>query len=1316
MIEFYTALHNHSQYSSAVLRFPDAIGSVGDSMQWCYENGLRGYSITDHQTVAGYVDMEKAITGADGKERNIGIDRPFQHIFGNEFYLISEDEDNLRFTEDKRPYYWHYVVNVLDEIGLKQMYELSSRAWLRGYTYKGLFRRPSYYSDFEEVVGKDPGHLVVSSACLGGYLPKCILNEDMKSAKQFIEWNQQVLGKDCFFLECQPCYKNNEEQIKVNKALWNIHEKTNVPIIVTTDAHFMRPEQKFIHTAFLKSKDGGDSREGEDFYATAHLFTPKELRETLYNCDFNDEQIDTLFSTTNSIADRVQPISLKKKTRVPALPSLPQFEIKGYYKDSYKKYKYIDYYANSKDNYERYYYSQVEKGLKEYQNTHDIDIEKYLNQINTEMEQVKGLGDVFDGERMADYFTVVQKVVDLIWEEGESLVGIGRGSAGCYLTNKLLGITGIDPLLPETEEFYPWWRFCSIARSDSIFDIDIDIQSFKKEKIIKAIKDYFGWRRVTQVVTWGTLTAKAAMIKAGKGLGISEDVIGYINSLIPVKRGATYTLSDCVYGNKKKEREKVPTFIAEVSKYEGLLETAMAFEGMIVSSGVHAGALNILKSDFTETGSVMVSANGAIVSQFDLHQAEYCGDLKMDLLSIDALECIDTSIELLEDNGLIKPLKNRRETYNYYFGYDAIEKDNKEMWKLLPTMVNAFQYDSRAGKEALNKIGATNLTELTLVNGLMRLAVPDGEQPMDMYVRYRKNINEWYQDMTKYGISQEEQEILKELLGNYCGMMIAQSTMMSVLMDERVCGFTLKEADKARKAVAKKSPEALAQTEKTLYEKGYACGRSKAFLDYLWNVQIEMSKSYAFDFSHSHEYSTECLQELNIYWKYPKVYWNAAVVITQAQTKDERENSSNAIDYGKIAKSIYKARESKIYVDPPSAQNSGLSFTVNAENETILYGLGAIAGINNDIANQIISNRPYTSFKDFYAKNSYDGSLITPSKFIQLIKAGCFDEFEPNRIKVMKQYIVLSTPTKSELTIQNLPEIMRIGAKLPKELTAPYNFKRYVCSKQFLYGNHPQFKSKKLYWLDDKALRYFNTNCRNELQEGVDWFEQDDMTLIVDKAIEKLFKPVMDTLKEYINRPEFIKEYNKCVYRAKYGDMVPNQDPNHWSFETCSFFAHEHELTKLDTERYDIVPFDELPEEPRFINKKMGKREWKQYELAQIAAIVIDKNDSNHLLTVLDINNNVVQCKFDNNSYSWYKQQISVPDGKGGKTVVDPSWFKRGQGLILTGYRYGESDFKVKSYKSSVYRKKVKKIESIDNETGEIVVKSNRYGYEDEEK
>lgn len=477
-----------------------------------------------------------------------------------------------------------------------------------------------------------------------------------------------------------------------------------------------------------------------------------------------------------------------------------------------------------------------------------------------------------------------------------------------------------------------------------------------------------------------------------------------------------------------------------------------------------------------------------------------------------------------------------------------------------------------------------------------------------------------------------------------------------------------------------------------------------------------MSKSYAFDFSHSHEYSTECLQELNLYYFYPKIYWNAATVITQAQTEDERDNASTAVDYGKIAQSIYKARKNDIIVNAPSIQESGLTFSINDNETSILYGLGAIAGINVNIASQIISNRPYASFADFYDKNAYTGSLVTNSKFITLIKAGCFDEFEPNRIKVMKQFIVLSTPTKSSLTMANLNEALRIGAKPPRQLIVPYNFKHYVCSKQFFYGAHPNFKSKKLYWLDDKAMRYFNSYCIGSLREDVDWWrDEEGLTIVVDKALDKLFAPTMNQLKEYINTPEFLELFNKKLYLTKYNELLPNQDPNHWSFEATSFYSQEHELANIDKERYSITPFDELPEEPEFIIKKSGNREWKQFAISRIAGVVIARSDNNHLLTVLDMNNNVVQCKFDGFHYAKYKAQISIPDGKGGETVVDTSWFKRGQPIILAGVRTGENEFRVKVYKNSIFDKRVIKILKVDNNTGELELQYERYNESEEE-
>lgn len=1302
MVETYATLHCHSEYSNGLLGFTDSINKIPAMLNWCYNNGVYAMALSDHEGVSGYVELEQEAT-------KLPTDKPFKHIFANEIYLISEGENDLINDPEAKVSYWHFLLIALDEIGVKQIYELSSRAWLRSYFYKGLRRRPTFYSDLQEVIGANKGHVVGSTACLGGQLPKYILQDSKRDELRFIKYCKSIFGADYFFLECQPCYSDNEEQLKVNQELWRLHEETDTPIIVTTDAHYLTKDQRAIHAAFLRSKDGGDGREPDKFYATTHFFTPQELRETLYISGFNDNQIDVMFSNTIKIADMAQTFSLKQTTKVPSLPNLPDFKVQHYYRDYYDQFQFIKYFALSDDPYERYYYYQVEKGLHEY---NPESIEYYLNQVNTEMEQVKGLGEIFDHQRMSDYFTVVQKVADLIWSEGDSLVGIGRGSAGAYVTNKLLGITGIDPLLPEINDFYPWWRFCSVARSDSIFDIDIDIQSFKKDRIIEAIRNYFGERRVCQVVTWSKLSAKTAIERACRGLDIPNDTSAYLRSLVPMKRGNIYSLNDCLYGNKDKGYEKVNGFKKELEEYPGLLETALAFEGLIISSGVHAGALNVLKSDFTDTGSLMVSSNGAIINQFDLHHGEYCGQLKFDLLSIDALENIRACMDLLIEHGRIEWQGSLRETYNHYLGYDVIEKDDPEMWALLPTMTAAFQYDSRAGKEALNKIGATNIIDLTLANGLMRLAVPEGEQPMDMYIRYRDNIQEWYDDMTEYGLTEEEQSIYKRLLSKYSGMCISQETMMVMLMDEEVCGFTLKEADKARKAVAKKSASALIETEERLYRKGAEIGRSQKFLDYLWRVQIEMSKSYAFAFSHSHEYSTECLQELNLYWKYPKVYWNTAVVTVQSQTGDQRENTTISTNYGKISQSIYKAKQSDITILPPLVNSSGISFEPNEEDGSILFGLGAISGINVAIAQQIINNRPYKSFVDFFQKNSYTGSLITNTKFIQLIKAGCFDEFNPNRIKVMKQYFVLSTPKPQQLTMANMNNIkVVLGSRMNnKSVFGEYNFYKYVTNSRFLYGQHPKFKSKKLYWLDNRAYKYFVQHCMDLGQVDVDYWEENDKTIVVDKWLEKIFKPSFERIKEYINTSEFIDEYYKANLRKKYNEALPNQDPNHWSMESVSYYADGHELGDINYGMYNLTKFSDIPEEPVFIERTARGRTWRQFELYAICGTVIDKNDNNHFFSILTPENEVVNCKMSQGAFAHYKSQLSdTIDGK--KIVIEKPWIARGSLLIVSGYRRGD-DFSVRKYKNSVYQHQLQRIVKV-NKDGTADIQTERYGAEE---
>ena len=286
MIDTYTSLHNHSEYSTAVLGFTDSINRIPEMLQWCYDNNLYGMALSDHEGVSGWVELEQ-------EANKLPKDKPFKHIFANEIYLISEEENNLIHDNEAKVNYWHFLLIALDDIGVKQIYELSSRAWLRSYMYKGLRRRPTFDIDVEEIVGSNPNHIVGATACLGGELPRIILEGDLNKAVKFIKKWQQVFGADNFFLECQPCYSDNQEQLQVNQTMLWLHDKTNAPIIVTTDSHYLTKEQREIHTAFLRSKDGGDSREPDKFYATTHFFTPQELRKTLYISHFTDEQTET---------------------------------------------------------------------------------------------------------------------------------------------------------------------------------------------------------------------------------------------------------------------------------------------------------------------------------------------------------------------------------------------------------------------------------------------------------------------------------------------------------------------------------------------------------------------------------------------------------------------------------------------------------------------------------------------------------------------------------------------------------------------------------------------------------------------------------------------------------------------------------------------------------------------------------------------------------------------------------------------------------------------------------------------------------------
>ena len=1293
--------HNHDYWSNASLGFSDVLCGTEELIQRAYDIGLKGIAITNHESLSGVVN---ALNFYNKMEK----ERPFVLAIGNEIYLQTEQEFIANRDEGAKNPYYHFILTALDTEGYRQLCQLSTNAWMRGFK-KNIWRRPTTVEDLIKYIKPNQGHVIASSACLGSRIDRYLLEGNIEGAIHEALLMQDIFGKGNFFLEVQPAEYEGSDQSIVNKQMIELANHISIPIIPTTDSHMLTADDREAHKVFLNSADG--DREVDSFYATAYLMDEQDLRKHLL-IDFNEDQVDKMFKISCSIADRIKEYDIFHNPIIPQIPldKIPPFDISpNFFNINLTNYPYLSFYANTQDIHEQYFYYQLKCGFRE----HILDTdkaknkEKYVQRIETELTELKKMSDALDTS-MVCYYSTMSAMIDIMWG-CDSIVGCGRGSSAAFVITYLLNITAIDPV--PLGDYMPHWRHMSFERGSEIADIDTDSEPSKKYAIIDAMKEYFGEDKVLNVATFSKISSKTALEKACRGMGISADEANYMKSLIPVNRGKTASLSDCFNGNEKKGVEKNSALIAEVNKYPHLKEIALKLEGVIVNRSIHAAGLTIGNEPYLNYTSAMRSPDGTMETSMNLWDSEAVSLVKFDLLTVSAVQKIHRAMDEMLKHGAIEWQGSLKATYNKYLHPDVLDYTTPEMWAEAPDAYGLFQWDTPISTKTLALIKPKSIMDLSAGNSLLRL-MPDGvdETPVEKYIRYKENPAEWEQDATEYGLNEDEKQIIREICGDSYYLAESQEKIMRLAMHSNVAGYTLKEANKLRKSIAKKDDKLQAEAKAQFFEWGKKQNTRDVFLHYVWDELFSASMGYSFSSIHSYAYSIIALQELNIYYHYGPVYWNVGCLSTEAI--GDSEGSGNGTDYGAISKAIYKMKAHGVEVLPPSINYAEIDFGCDPEKDFLYYGLGAIASINNDIANQILSNRPYNSFKDFYEKNTYEGSLITKSKFVMLIKAGCFDEFNPNRVHIMKQYIALSTERKMSLTMANIDEILRLGMNLPKTLRQPYTFKKYVCSKQFYYGNHPNFKSKKLYWLDNVAMKFFVKNCQPYLQEDVDFWQEDDRMVVVDKALEKLFKESYSNLKEYINTPEFLDEYNKAVMRNKYAETVGESNPNKWSFEAVSYYSNDHELANLDFDRYNIDHFADLPEEPVFIDKSWGKRSWKQYGLGCVAGTIIDKSDNNHYFTVLTPDDEVVNVNMSQGQYASYKSQISELDENGKKVVMDKSWLTRGTLVIISGYRRGDN-FVCKHYKSSIFQHSMMKIDKVyDDGSADII--SERYGNEED--
>ena len=441
----YTALHVHTEYSN--LRLLDCINKVEDVIQHAYNMGLNGCAITDHETLSAHI---KALKYYNQQKKNDEGWKNFKLILGNEIYLCRNELDSNNYQKGEK--FPHFILLAKDAEGHRQLRELSSRAWSHSFTMF-LTRVPTYYKDIEEVIGSNPGHVVASSACIGGWLGICFLNQKRDEAINFITWAKTIFHDD-FYLEIQPA--RYEDQIEYNKWLLEIGKRTGTKCIITTDAHYLKKEDREVHAAFLNSKDG--DRETADFYQYTYLMSPDEIKELIGDY-LEEECINWLFENTNEINAKITVYDLFQPQIVPHLSDdrayHPEWKIEYSRIKIRDKFEYLNKYYNSPSEDDRY---MLYLGLMK---LHEMNLpqekkDQYLERLEQELTECWLVSERL-GQSISSYLLMVRNIIQIMWNKAESLVGISRGSAGVMLINYLIGVTQMNPL--EQGIYLPHWRF-----------------------------------------------------------------------------------------------------------------------------------------------------------------------------------------------------------------------------------------------------------------------------------------------------------------------------------------------------------------------------------------------------------------------------------------------------------------------------------------------------------------------------------------------------------------------------------------------------------------------------------------------------------------------------------------------------------------------------------------------------------------------------------------------------------------------------------------------------------------------------------------
>jgi DNA polymerase III subunit alpha len=880
-------LHLHTDYSLL-----DGACNIERLVRRVKELDMPAVAVTDHGNIFGAVEFHNA-----AKEQGLNP------IIGCELYICKKEDHRIDKEGDT---YNHLVVLAENDEGYRNLVKIVSEASLHGFYYKPRVSKRFLAEHAKGLIGL--------SACLKGEVAEGLKEGKYEAAREAAVTFSDIFSKGNFYLEIQDQGIPDEKRIQPDLLM--LEQELGLPLVATNDSHYLCEDDSHAQDVMVCIQTGKSINDGQRLKFHGNQFYVKSAAE-MAKVFFGHERV---LERTLEIAERCN-VRLEK-----VHDPFPQFEVPA-------GYSLPDYFEHVT----REGFARRLEMLRELQAVGRLkhSLAEYEQRLSREIDIIRQM-------QYAGYFLIVWDFIRYA-KERNIPVGPGRGSAAGALVAYALSITDIDPL----QNGLLFERFLNPERI-SLPDIDIDFCMNRRGEVIDYVTQKYGRDQVAQIITFGTMAAKAAIKDSGRAMDIPYADVDRIGKMIPAT--LNITLEQAL-----KDSPQLAAAYENEPQTKELIDTAKRLEGLVRNSGVHAAGVVIAPQPLTDLVPLHRTKNDEIVTAYDMNAVEKLGLLKMDFLGLTTLTIIDDALRLIEQTrgeriDLQKLALDDGETYEKVFHTGLTS--------------GVFQFESHGMRDVLRQYKPTCVEDLTALNSLYRPGPLQGGMIADFVER------KWGRKKIEYPLPE-----LQPLLEETFGVIVYQEQVMQIA--NRLAGYSLGEADLLRRAMGKKDPEGMARQRDRFVRGAVERGFPQKKIEKIFDL-MEQFAGYGFNKSHSAAYALLAYQTAYLKTHYPVEFMAALLTSVSGSTDD-------------VVKYINECREMGIPVEPPDVNVSDAYFTPHGE--AIRFGLAAVKNVGHNAIESIVAARKvtgaFTSIFQFCEK--VDLRLLNKRVIESLIKSGAMD-------------------------------------------------------------------------------------------------------------------------------------------------------------------------------------------------------------------------------------------------------------------------------------------------------------------------------------